>query len=121
MMGENLQADTWIAYSAPNGDLEWESSFGDPPSDDYAQSLIGLNDGSYLIGKIGNGMPLSCIDPQGNILWESVPFGQNVYGAETLIELEDGGYLIAGFIQISSGRSYDAILLRTDDEGRIDN
>jgi len=36
------------------------------------------------------------------------------------IELEDGGFIVvAGLIQLSNGRSYDAILLRIDAEGRV--
>ena len=46
--------------------------------------------------------------------------GQTVYGSEGLIELDEGGYLVAGFIQITNGRSYDAILLRTYAEGQIE-
>ena len=36
-----------------------------------------------------------------------------------LIELDGGGFLVAGLIQIVNGRSYDAILMRTDAEGRV--
>jgi hypothetical protein len=45
--------------------------------------------------------------------------GPAVYGAAGLIELEDGGYLVAGFVEIVGGRSYDAILLRTDADGQV--
>jgi hypothetical protein len=36
-----------------------------------------------------------------------------------LVELEQGGYLVAGLIQRVNGRSYDAILVRTDAQGRL--
>ncbi len=36
-----------------------------------------------------------------------------------LSELEDGGYVIAGFAQITNGRAYDAIVLRTDSNGQL--
>jgi hypothetical protein len=113
-MSPNQQADTWLAHCTATGELEWETSFGEQSFDDYAQSLIRLNDGTYLIGILGNGMSLKRIDEDGNILWERSLVGNSVYGAKSLIELETGGYLVAGFIQISNGRSYDAILLRTD-------
>ena len=114
------QADTWIARCTSTGELEWESSFGDPARDDYATSLIRLEDGTYLIGSIANGVLLSRVDQDGNVLWRRSLAGQAVHGAAGLIELPDGGYLVAGFIQIVNGRSYDAILLRTDAEGRIE-
>jgi Tol biopolymer transport system component len=113
------QADTWLARCAPVGELEWEKSFGDAAHDDYGTSLIRLKGGDYLIGGIGNGMLLSRVDLDGNLLWRRSLVGQSVYGSEGLIELEDGGYLVAGFVQITNGRSYDAILLRTDAEGQI--
>jgi outer membrane protein assembly factor BamB len=117
--GSRRQADTWIARSTPTGDLEWETSFGDPAYDDYATSLIRLKDGTYLIGSIANGMLLSRIDQDGNVLWRRSLIGHAVYGSAGLVELDDGGYLVAGFIQIINGRSYDAIFLRTDAEGQI--
>ena len=72
-----------------------------------------------MIGGLGNGMPLSHVDKDGNVLWNRSLVGESVYGAEALIELEDGGYLIAGFVQITNGRSYDAIILRTDADGWV--
>jgi hypothetical protein len=80
--------------------------------------LIRLSDGTYLIGAIANGVLLSRVDEDGNVLWRrSLLKQQTVYGAMALIELEDGGYLVAGLIQLVNGRSYDAIILRTDSEG----
>jgi len=118
--GSRRQVDTWIARCTSTGDLEWETSFGEPAFDDYATSLIRLKDGTYLIGSIANGMLLSRVDQDGNVLWRRSLVGQTVYGGDGLIELEDGGYLVAGFIQIVNGRSYDAIILRTDAEGQIE-
>lgn len=116
--GSRRQADTWLARCTPTGELEWETTFGDAAHDDYATSLIQLKDGTYLLGGIGNGVLLSRVDQDGNVLWRRSLVGQAVYGGEGLIELEDGGFLIAGFVQLTNGRSYDAILLRTDAEGQ---
>jgi dipeptidyl aminopeptidase/acylaminoacyl peptidase len=65
------------------------------------------------------GMLLIRADQDGKVLWRRSLVGQTVYDADGLVELEDGGYLVAGFIQITNGRSYDAILLRTDAKGQI--
>jgi len=120
VMGSGNRADTWLAHCTTTGELEWETSFGNPAFDDYANSMIQIKDGTYLIGGLGNGMLLTGIEDDGNILWERSLVGTAVYGARGLIQLEDGGFLIAGFIQIRNGRSYDAILLRTDAEGRVE-
>jgi len=117
--GSRRQADTWLARCTSTGELEWQTSFGDPGFDDYATSMIRLNDGTYLTGAIANGMLLSRIDDEGNVLWRRSLVGQTVHGGMALAELEGGGYLVAGLIQLVNGRSYDAILLRTDAEGRV--
>jgi hypothetical protein len=115
------QADTWLAHCTSTGELEWETSFGEAAFDDYTNSLIRLSDGTYLTGAIANGVQLSRIDEDGNVLWRRSLLGQQiVYGAMALIELEDEGYLVAGLIQLVNGRSYDAILLRTGAEQRVE-
>ena len=111
-------ADTWIAKTTSLGDLEWERSFGDPNRDDYATTLIQCSDGNYLFGGIANGLLLGLLDGSGNLLWSHYLVGRGVYGSQALVELADGGILVAGFIQITGGRSYDAILLRTDADGQ---
>jgi outer membrane protein assembly factor BamB len=120
MSSSPRQADTWLARCTSTGELKWETSFGDSIFDDYANSLIRLSDGTYLIGAIANGVLLSRLNKDGNVLWRrSLLEQQTVYGGMALTELEDGGYLVAGLIQLVNGRSYDAILLRTDGEGRV--
>lgn len=113
------QADTWLVRCTAEGELLWDTTFGDPASDDYAQSILPLSDGAYLIGGLGNGMPLSLVDDEGAVLWSRLVAGSRVHGAEDLLALEDGGVVIAGFIQITNGRSYDAILVRTDAQGQV--
>jgi hypothetical protein len=120
MSSSPQQADTWLARSSSTGELEWETSFGDATFDDYANSMIRLSDGTYLIGAIANSVLLSRVDEDGNVLWRRSLLEQDkVYGGMALTEIEDGGYLVAGLIQLVGGRSYDAILLRTDAEGQI--
>jgi outer membrane protein assembly factor BamB len=116
------QADTWLARCTSTGELQWETSFGDSTYDDYATSLIRLGDGTYLIGAIANGVLLSRVDVDGTVLWRrSLLDQETVYGGMALLELEDRGYLVAGLIQIIGGRSYDAILLRTDAKGQVED
>jgi len=113
------QADTWLARCSASGEIEWHTSFGDSSHDDYAQTLLQLSDGTYLIGGLGNGMPLFRVDADGTVLWRRYLTKRDVYGAEALIELDGGGFLVAGFVQIVSGRSYDAVLMRADAEGWV--
>jgi len=117
--GPTQQADTWLARANATGELEWETTFGDPAFDDYATSLIGLRDGTYLIGAIADGILLTCVDGDGEIRWRRSPVGESVHGVMALAELDQGGYLVAGLIQLVPGRSYDAILMRTASSGAL--
>jgi outer membrane protein assembly factor BamB len=116
--GSQRQADTWMAHASSSGELLWETSFGDEGYDDYATSMIRLKDGTYLLGAISDGFLLRNVDSEANVLWRRSLLDQSVYGSMALIELDQGGFLAGGFIQRVNGRSYDAILLRTDAEGR---
>ncbi|MGD2153925.1 MAG: hypothetical protein PVG79_11715, partial [Gemmatimonadales bacterium] len=117
--GSDRQADLWLAETSRSGELEWQRSFGEPELDDYTQTLRRVSDDGYLIGGLGRAMPLWKIDGSGNLLWERRLDDASVYGAEAIIELDDGGFLVAGLKSIVNGRSYDAVLLRTDAEGRV--
>jgi hypothetical protein len=116
------QTDTWLARCTSTGELKLETSFGDPTFDEYANCMICLRDETYLIGAIASSVLLSCVDKDGNVLWmQSLLERQIVYCGMALIELEGRGFFVAGLIQITNGRSYDAFLLRTDAEGRVGN
>jgi hypothetical protein len=117
--GSSGQADTWLARSTSDGEMLWETSFGNPAYDDYATSMVRLGDGSFLIGAIGNGMLLTRVNGDAKILWERSLVGDEVFGVMSLLELKEGGFLVAGLIQRINGRSYDAILVRTNADGRV--
>jgi hypothetical protein len=117
--GSGQQADVWLAHTSASGDLEWQTSFGEAEYDDYAQSLHRVSDGSYLIGGLGRGMPLWKVDGSGTVLWERRLSDSSVYAATQAIELPDAGFLVTGLMSIVNGRSYDAVLARTDAQGRV--
>jgi len=115
--GVRRQVDTWLVRCDASGEIQWETSFGDPTRDDYAQVLLRLDDGTYLVGGLGIGMPLWRIDSNGNVLSSQLLTGSHICAVKALLALEDGNFLAAGMIQIRSGRSYDAIVLRADMDG----
>jgi outer membrane protein assembly factor BamB len=110
------QADVWLARATPDGALLWETSLGRPGEDDYAQSLLPLSDGTYLIGGLGRGLPLFIVDEDGTILWERRLDSTSVYAANGLAQTADGAFFVAGFKMLVNGRSYDAVLLEVDRE-----
>jgi len=117
--GSRRQADVWLAKASSSGELEWHKTFGEPGEDDYAQSLRRVSDGTYIVGGLGRGMPLWKVDGSGTVLWEQRLDDSSVYAARTIIELPDGGFVVPGLKSIVDGRSYDAVLARTDGRGRV--
>jgi hypothetical protein len=115
---ESRQADVWLVKASRNGELVWQRSFGEADSDDYAMNMLRLSDETYLIGGFGRGMPLWKIGASGDVLWERRLFDSASFANGAIIELSDGGFVAAGLKFIVSARSSDAVLLRTDAEGR---
>jgi len=113
------QADVWLARVTSAGELLWQTTFGRTTEDDYAQSLLRLADGTYLVGGLGSGLPLFLVDGNGTVLWERRLEDSAVFAAHTVIDLADDGFLVAALRQIVNGRSYDAFLLRTDRDGQV--
>ena len=64
-------------------------------------------------------MPLWRVDDDGAVLWESRLDSSRMYGAYGLLELPDSGFLASGFLVIVNARSYDAVIVRADAEGRV--
>jgi len=113
------QADVWLARTSADGALLWETTFGRSGEDDYAQSLLAVADGTFLIGGLGQDLPLYKVDADGTVLWERRLAEGAVFAANGLAATEDGGAVIAALKQIVNGRSYDALLLRVDSAGRL--
>jgi len=110
-------ADVWLAHLTADGDLVSETSFGRPGEDDYAHSLLRLSDGTYLVGGLGRGLPLFRLGEDGTLLGERRMADDAIYVAGELVEMEDGGILIPAMKQLVPGRSYDALLIKVDQEG----
>ena len=112
-------ADVWIARMTAEGDLISETSIGRPGEDDYAHSLLRLSDGTYLVGGLGRGLPLFKLDEDGSLLWERRLDDNAVYVAGEPVEMEGGEVIVPAMRQLVPGRSYDALLVKVDREGRL--
>lgn len=110
------KADVWLAEMSLDGALLWQRSFGDQASDDYGTTLLRLSDGSYVIGGMGSGMPAWRLDASGRVVRHWLLGGEGVYSTFGLTELPEHGLLVSGVKAIVSARSYDGVLIRTEDE-----
>jgi hypothetical protein len=76
----------------------------------YVWDVIQLKDGSFVVTGVSNGAWLLKTDLDGNVEWIR-PYSGGAGCA--LVELPDGGFLIAGF------EHGDGFLIKTDSEGTM--
>jgi len=104
-------------------EIVWESTYGGT-DDDWAFDVIECADGGLLVGAItysfGNGWGdiwLIRTDEDGNPQWSQAYGGTDGDYGDTILELDDGGFLVAGYTNSFGAGGYDAWLLRVDTDG----
>ncbi len=122
----NGQTDLWAIKTDIKGLVVWEKTFGGENNDE-GFDVISTSDGGFLfVGyswSFGNEQEVYAIktDFNGTITWEKT-FGGSMWDVgEAVIELREGGFLIAGHSnspKISSGNS-DIYLIKIDNQGNI--
>ena len=104
----NGSYDFWVLKLDMEGTLVWERALGGSGIE-TAESIVKTNDRSYLVvGKtnstdgdisrtIGNSdLWITKINDGGKMVWEKSLGGTEFENAESIIALDDGGYLITG-------------------------
>jgi len=111
--------DIWLLKVNPEGDEQWNRTFGGP-KDDVALQVIELKDGYVLTGRTeseGSGGKKAFLlktGLDGKKLWERT-YGQDSSGI-SLQQTTDGGFIIAGSTN-SPVTGKDALLIETDPNG----
>jgi hypothetical protein len=125
--------DFWVCKLEGSGNLEWQNTIGDG-SNEYLYSIIQANDGGYLLG----GSSFSTfsnyeywvvkLDGSGNFEWQNTIGGDSKDFLYSIIQTEDGGYLLGGTSESSisgdktegTAGGYDYWVLKLDDSGNIE-
>ena len=101
----------------------WEKTFGGNDEED-GKSVQQTSDGGYIIcGKtqsFGNGdgdVYLIKTDGNGDSLWTKTFGGTPWEVGFSVIQTDDGGYVIGGAMDQSTGSEHDAWIIKTDAEG----
>lgn len=113
----------WLIKTDPNGNEEWNKTYGGPYLDN-AYSVQQTSDGGYILaGKTYSfGAELSDFwlvktDPQGNEEWSKIFGGSNLDYAYSVQQTSDNGYILAGkSASFGAGRD-DVWLIKTDPNG----
>ncbi len=101
----------------------WNRTYGGP-EDDFAKCVIETNDGGFAIAgyvtSVGNGLDIWLIktDSEGNIEWDVSYGGIADEVANSLIQTDDGGYVLAGYIGF--GVSKNTLLVKMDKVGMVE-
>ncbi|HMB63550.1 MAG TPA: hypothetical protein VKN36_10790 [Eudoraea sp.] len=138
--------DNWILKLSNEGTIEWERSFGFS-GHDHSYDVVQTVDGGYffagfldVVSSGGEGSTFKAnsltrhgvgefwgtrIDAQGNLLWRRYFGGTNNDRAHSVVQANDGGFIMAGFsesgdadISLSKG-SYDFWVVKVDETGQL--
>jgi hypothetical protein len=112
--------DVWAIKTDPNGNMEWDRTFGGS-GEDIGFSVQQTKDGGYIIvGYIslsaGKKAWLIKTDSQGNKEWD-LATGRVESEAASVQLTEDNGYIITGYTPSFNGGKEDVWLKKTDSKG----
>lgn len=112
-----------VSYSILFSQSSFERHYGRPSTFDEAIGLALAADGHYLVagttaslGAGGLDMLLEKVDPQGNTAWRRTWGGAGNDGANQVIRVSSGGFLVSGFTE-GENKDRDFAAVRLDEEG----
>jgi hypothetical protein len=117
--------DYWIARAdAGTGELIWSRTEGSQYQDDYGVAIVPVVGGGYVVTGFGAGLPMLRFDEDGRLDWlrSGVPSRMFVmFGGFSILALPDGTFVVPGWEYIHRvGDDFDAILLRLNSGGQVD-
>jgi uncharacterized delta-60 repeat protein len=102
--GNHGKWDGWVVKLKPNGELEWQKSFGDYDFD-RANSIRQTSDGGFVFAGLVSSrskkhskrdMWVVKLKSNGSLEWEKRLGGSESEEAQSIQETSDGGYIVAG-------------------------
>ncbi len=116
-------SDIYVVRTDSNGALQWNQSYGGS-DEEWGVSIAELSNGDFIISgrteSFGAGFGdawLIRTDSTGNALWNRTIGGTLDDMGQGVIECSDGGFALICETQSHGAGSYDAWLLRIDEDG----
>ncbi len=135
--GNNGAKDFWVIKTDIEGGIEWQKLFGGSMTDE-AFSAKQTTDGGYIIAgeSMSNNFDVSGnhgdfdvwvikLDGSGNLEWEKSLGGSKIDRARSVIQVSDGGFIIAGWSNSEDGDltenkgNYDIWIVKLNSNGVI--
>ena len=119
--------DYYLIRTDSLGNLEWSETYG-AEGQDMAQSFDYTSDGGYILAGSRNHYPgnrdmyVVKVDSLGNLEWEALYGAIGDYNdyCESVRQTVDGGYVLAGYSNSSTGGSNtDVLLIKIDEFGDV--
>jgi hypothetical protein len=118
-------SDFYLVKTDANGNMLWNRTFGGKNTD-WGRSVVQTSDGGYAIagytdsfGEGGHDFWLVKADALGNAQWNKT-YGEAWFDeAHSVVQMSDGGYMLAGCTQSSDATSYNLCLVKTDSFGNM--
>ena len=119
--------DVYLIKTDAQGDTLWTRTYGGTDYD-CGSSVQQTTDGGYIIAGVTNSygaggydVYLIKTDAQGDTLWTRTYGGTDYDCGSSVQQTTDGGYIIAGVTNSYGAGGYDVYLIKTDENGNIDN
>lgn len=117
--------NVWLVKTDKNGNQQWNNTFGGN-ADDEGYSVQQTIDGGYIISgytkSFGAGLMdvfLIKADPSGNQVWSKTFGGVQDDEGYSVLETNDGDYLVGGVTSSSGAGSRDMWMIKTDPSGNL--
>ena len=118
--------DIYVVKLDGAGNLQWTKTIGGT-GDDHGYSIIQTSDGGYAItgatssfGQGGYDVYVVKLDDAGNLQWTRTIGGPNHDYGFSIIQTQDGGYVIAGATSSFGQGGYDVYVIKLDVTGNLE-
>ncbi len=116
-------SDVYLVKTDADGNVVWAQTFGGPGWE-YGFEVSLTGDGGYIIagyttsfGAGSKDVYLVKTDAEGNEMWSKTFGGPALDVGMSVLEADDGGYVVAGYTESLGAGESDAYLIKTDAEG----